>query len=197
LEANLSSFTGSDKVEGKEQAKKLSYWSYLFVLACLYLPFSFCALPIARTIQNIFTAMSVSKPTKAESANETAAMVTISVLSVNSKHQSTETFFKLERTTRMEKLMKALCKYIYSKGEYQLKAIILSIDEGGAHIEGDATANSLGLAGDEKLFARLVSREPMLFTPLHALVDGCLSYAITVNMKVAGTLGNKDSIVIE
>ena len=34
-------------------------------------------------------------------------------------------------------------------------------------------------------------------TPLDALVDGCLPYAITVNMKVRGTLGNEASIVVE
>jgi hypothetical protein len=93
--------------------------------------------------------------------NETAAKVTISILWVNSKHESIETFFKLKRTPRMEKLMKALCKRNYSMGEWTnaYPPIILSIDEGGAHIEGDATVNSLGLVGDEKLFARLVSRE--------------------------------------
>jgi len=34
-------------------------------------------------------------------------------------------------------------------------------------------------------------------TPQDPPVDGCLSYAITVNMKVRGTLGNEDSIVVE
>jgi hypothetical protein len=34
-------------------------------------------------------------------------------------------------------------------------------------------------------------------TPHDALVDGYLSYAIAVNMKVGGTLGNEDSIVVE
>jgi hypothetical protein len=33
--------------------------------------------------------------------------------------------------------------------------------------------------------------------PQDAPVDGYLSYAITVNMKVGGTLGNEDSIVVE
>ena len=34
-------------------------------------------------------------------------------------------------------------------------------------------------------------------TSQDAPVDGYLSYAITVNMKVGGTLGNEDSIVVE
>jgi hypothetical protein len=34
-------------------------------------------------------------------------------------------------------------------------------------------------------------------TPQDAPVDSCLSYAITVNMKVVGTLGNEDSILVE
>ena len=34
-------------------------------------------------------------------------------------------------------------------------------------------------------------------TPLDAVVDGYLSYAITINMKVGGTLGNETSIVVE
>ena len=34
-------------------------------------------------------------------------------------------------------------------------------------------------------------------TPQDSPVDGYLSYAIVVNMKVGGTLGNEDSIVVE
>jgi hypothetical protein len=55
---------------------------------------------------------------------------------------------------------------------------------------------------DEEFFAwqcRFRSRSPQrrnVPLPQDALLDGCLSYAITVNMKVGGTLGNEASIVV-
>jgi hypothetical protein len=42
-------------------------------------------------------------------------------------------------------------------------------------------------------FAPMLAAMPFSNTP----VDGYLSYAIVVNMKVGGTLGNDDSIVVE